>query len=117
MTITDEQLLEVINTIKLLDPTISSRFTDEQIQSYIEISLSVMDAYSGLDSNKIVLAVSLKTLSLLTLPENSSLSKKKIKDVEITYYQGQGRSKWDSLFDSLVNGGDISDKSLFYIGI
>lgn len=113
----EEQILEVLTTIKMLDPTVATRFTDEQLLTYVKIANAVVSQIEGIPSEKIVLALSLKTLSLISLPENSSLSSKKIKDVTITYYQGQGKSKWDTLFDSLVSGQEISDKTLEYVGI
>lgn len=113
----EEQVFEVLQTIKKLDPTISMKLTDEQILVYIEIAYAYVSTMDTIKPERMTLALALKTLSLATLPETSSLSKKKIKDVEMTYYQGQGRSKWDELFDSLVFGDDLSDKSLFYVGI
>ncbi|MGL5712351.1 MAG: hypothetical protein ACRCX2_04975 [Paraclostridium sp.] len=115
---TPEQIVLVLETIKMLDPTVSSRYTDTQLTTYISIAnASIKLSGVNIPAEKLVLAVSLKTLSMVTLPENSSMSRKKIKDVEVAYYQGQGKSKWDTLFDSLVNGEDVDGKKLEYVGI
>lgn len=113
----DEIVFLVLERIKLLDPSLSSKYSDEQLLIYIELAYAYVSTIEDLDETKLVMAVALKTLSMASLPENSSLSSKKIKDVEITYYQGQGKNKWDSLFDSLLNGSNDSDLSLYYVGI
>lgn len=118
MALTQEQVFDVLTKINLLDPALTSTYTREQLTTYIEIADTMITA-SGvvIPADKFILAVAVKTLSLLSIPENSSLSKKKIKDVEITYFQGQGKSKWDTLFDSIVSGDTGDDKSLWYVGI
>lgn len=115
---TDEQIVEVLAKINMLDPVLTSNYTQEQLLTYIGIAeISVAASGTKIPDDVYVLAIAVKTLSLLTIPENSSLSKKKIKDVEVTYFQGQGKSKWDSLFDAIVSGDVGDDKAIWYVGI
>ena len=114
---TEEQVLEAITTIKMLDPTSGNTLSDEQFAAYLNIAYVVVSKNENLSEDKFVLALALKTLSFIFLPENSSLSSKKIKDVSITYYQGQGKSKWDSLYDALLAEDKIPDNLLEYVGI
>lgn len=113
----DENVLAVLERIKLLDPSVSLKYSDEQLLIYIELAYAYVSTIEDFDETKLVMAVALKTLAMVSLPENSSLSSKKIKDVEITYYQGQGKNKWDSLFDSFLKGDGDSDLALYYVGI
>lgn len=114
---TDVQVLEVIAKIKMLDPQLVSNYTDEQVLSYIQMAVMFIEV-SGIEipEDKYVFAVAVKTLALLSTPENSSLDKQKIKDVEVTYFGGQGKGKWDSLFDSIITGV-TDDTALYYVGI
>lgn len=109
--------LDILNMMKKLDPSISLKFTDDQLVVYIHIAQTVISIMGNIDDEKLVLATALKALALCALPENSSMTSQKIKDVEIKYYQGQGRSKWETLFDALINGETIDDRSLEYVGI
>lgn len=114
---TEEKILEVLAKINSLDPALASNYTEEQLRSYLVIAEISVDAMGvQIPDERYVLVMAVKTLSLLSIPENSSLSKKKIKDVEVTYYQGQGRSKWDTLLDSLL-GESGDDMALAYVGI
>lgn len=114
---TPEQIVQILATMDMLDPELVSNYTAEQLRAYVEMAYMVIEV-SGtkLPDEKFVLAIAVKALSLLTIPENSSLSKKKIKDVEITYFQGQGKSKWDSIFDSIITGEE-TDLAIRYVGI
>ncbi|MGL5050818.1 MAG: hypothetical protein ACRC6E_09385, partial [Fusobacteriaceae bacterium] len=113
---TDDLLLEIMTKIRLLDPSLEKKYTFEQLLIYVELAYSYVSSFDDLDESKVAMAVALKTLALAFLPENSSLTKKKIKDVEITYFQGQGKNKWEHMFDSLIKGKDDSDTALRYIG-
>ncbi|MGL5716962.1 MAG: hypothetical protein ACRCX2_28360 [Paraclostridium sp.] len=115
---TPEQIVAILATMSMLDPELIANFTKAQINSYVNMAYIIIEA-SGLKipADKFTLAIAIKALSLLTTPENSNLSKKKIKDVEVTYFQGQGKSKWDSIFDSIINGDYGSDLTLNYVGI
>lgn len=115
---TDEQLLQVLATVKMLDPTLVAGFSAIQLETFIDMAVMFIEA-SGLEipEDKYILAVAVKTLSLLSIPETSSLEKKKIKDVEISYYEGQGKSRWDAMFDAIINGTMDGEKALYYVGI
>lgn len=114
---TPEQIVEILTTMKMLDPKLVANFTDAQLKTYIEMANMIIEVSGAvIPAEKFILAVAVKALSLLATPENSSLSKKKIKDVEITYYQGQGKSKWDVMFDAIVSG-EQTDLTLNYVGI
>jgi hypothetical protein len=103
--------------IDMLDSSVMTKYTEEQLAVYIDIALTIIESSNlEIDDDKLVLAVAVKTLSIFSIPENSSLSSKKIKDVEITYYGGQGKSKWDSMFDSIIDGSG-TETSLKYVGI
>lgn len=115
---TAEQIVEVLTKIKMLDPILSLNYTDEQLITYVGIA-NITISVSGIEipEDVLILAVAVKTLALLYIPENSSLSTKKIKDVEVSYYQGQGKNKWDMLFDSIILGTIDDEKRLYYVGI
>ncbi|MGL4999968.1 MAG: hypothetical protein ACRC5T_13475 [Cetobacterium sp.] len=114
---TDELIFDILLKIRLLDPSLEKKYSQEQLLVYIDLAYSYVSSFDELDDSKVAMATALKTLALAFLPENSSLTKKKIKDVEITYFQGQGKNKWEHMFDSLVKGRDDSDTALRYIGI
>ena len=114
---TEEQVIAILLKMNVLDPSIAFTYTEDQLRSYIAIAEMAVDAMGQqIPDERYVLVMAVKTLSLLSIPENSSLSKKKIKDVEVTYFQGQGRNKWDVLLDSLL-GDSSGDDSLNYVGV
>ncbi|MGL5962049.1 MAG: hypothetical protein ACRCZ0_08860 [Cetobacterium sp.] len=112
-----EKIFEILSMIKTLDPVLASNYNDKQLSTYVELAITLIEnAEIIIPEAKFVTSVAIKTLSLLSIPENSSLSDKKIKDVEISYYQGQGQSRWQKMWDSMING-DFSDTALYYVGI
>ena len=113
----EDKIIEILEVIKSFHPEINDEFTDEVITT----NLNVASAYLKLrglekDDDNYKDALALKTLSLLYLPSNSSMTSQRVKDVEIRYYQGMGKSKWDMLLDALLDGDDHRYKELRYIG-
>lgn len=108
----------VLQAMQMFYPSISDRFTNEELESNFEIAKIYFEINNrDLDEKILLKAIALKTLSLLFLPENSNMNSQRIKDVEVRYYQGAGKSKWDMLLDALLDGDDSLYGKLHYIGM
>lgn len=110
-----EHSQEVLELIKVLDPTISLRYTDEQLLIFIEIASTLVSP--DIPDDKEVLAVALLTLDMLSKPEQSNITSKQIAGVRMTYTAGASTSKWKEMYDSLVSGEATSETSVHYVGI
>lgn len=113
----EDKFVEILEVIKSFYPEIEDEFTDEVIRA----NYNIANAYIKLrgiepDDEKFNDAMALKTLSLLYLPSNSTMTSQRVKDVEIRYYQGMGKGKWDMLLDALLDGDDYRYNELKYIG-
>ena len=95
----------VMGMISLISPETFETFSQEQIIQCYEVALIFLEINRvEIEEDMMVKALCFKTLSLLYLQENSNYSKQRIKDVETAYYQGMGRSKWDVMYDAVVQG-------------
>lgn len=108
----------VLQAMETFYPEISNRFSEGELESNFEIAKIYFEiSRPDIDEKILPKVLALKTLSLLFLPENANMNAQRIKDVEVRYYQGAGKNKWDMLLDALLDGDDALFGKLRYIGM
>lgn len=105
----------IIALMTQLSPELTTRFTDEQQNTFISISKVILP--EDIESDRKDLALALLTLDMLSTPERSNISSTSIGNVSISYKGSSGISKWKLMYNSLVSGEDNGDLQLLYRGI
>lgn len=110
-----EDVLRIMSIISTLDPSISNSISEEKWTILINLASSMVSEV--IIPEKKDLAIALIALDLATTANSSNMSRKKIGDVEISYYDGATTSKWRLLYESMLAGAVVDDYSIFYVGI
>jgi hypothetical protein len=116
---------EILDMIKMLDPELAGKYTDEQLLVYIKITEPIAegDELTGEDAVSGIAFLVLDTLYVQQSGAMNGLKKKKIKDIEIEYAEPTNgpnyfESPWMRLYNMLINGElTQGDLGLGYVGI
>lgn len=126
--LTEISINRILDNIKTLHPQSAIKYTDEQLIMYIDIVKSValadtawMNAEMSIEDavKNQELAIALLVLDYLFTSEfGASASRKKVRDVEISFYDASSGTRWKQLYKVLVNN-TLNDQSLelHYVGI
>lgn len=113
----------ILANIKILDPSIEATYTDEQIYLYIDMAMIIVAAEgSNLLEPEQELAASFLVLSYFSVfTAASNMSKKRLRDVEITYSDygasSGAKTRWRKLYDDMISGESNSELTLHYTGV
>lgn len=113
---------KILALMKQLYPPISQIYTDEQLYVYIDLCMPIVaNEGANLDVDQQELACACLSLYFATMSTgiDGAVSKKKIKDVEISYATNTSpTNKWKKMYDMIISEGDIVESdSVFYAGI
>jgi len=110
----NEDIMEIMLD---LYPPLYTRYANSQMNRIIEIAM-VVTVDNGLTGATANLGLALMTLDILSTPDRSNITSKRIKGVEIEFSDSKASySNWKAMYDSLVNGTVNDELKLFYVGI
>lgn len=107
---------QVLIMLQALDSKLANSIKPEGLNMLIEMAYNIA-RNDNIPDDKLVYAVALLVLNMLSEETVSNISSKKIKDVAITMSSGYGVSKWKTWYDALLNGDLDGKYALRYVGI
>lgn len=108
---------DILQIMEDLYSPLYTRYTMSQMSHIIEIA-RVVTIGNGLTGTAVDLGLALISLDLLSTPDRSNVTSKRVKGVQIEFSDSKvGYSNWRLMYDSLVDGIMSDELSLYYVGI
>jgi len=107
---------KILDIMKRLNPNLALQHDDSVLITFITIAQAIVNN-EEIEPDKLELATALLTLHYIDMPTVSNISSKTIGNVSISYSNDNGKDKWMKLYESLINGIDVNELTLYYVGI